>query len=76
MASDGLEFQEKVLLKSGFIPSDGPTDHPDVRMGWKLEDMVRFYDPPLSSAAKAPIELVMKRNHKTQAETEGDLRRG
>ena len=39
MDNEGYEFQDKVLRSSGFIASDGQTNHPDPRMHWKISDM-------------------------------------
>jgi hypothetical protein len=54
-----LDFPEKVLVKNGFIASDAPTNHLDPRMHWKLEDMARFYNPPLKRNQEL-VELVIK----------------
>ncbi len=68
--TDASSFDPKLRVLSGRILPN-PSQHPDPRMGLKLGNIASCYDPPYQPVKG--YELVTKRTHRSQAETEKDL---
>lgn len=61
-------FNGETKVLTGRRPPN-PSTHPDARMNLRLNDIAQFYDPPRQPLTEVP-PLVIKRTHKSQAETE------
>jgi hypothetical protein len=72
LQTDSRSFDPKLRVLSGKIVPP-PSNHFDPRMNLCLGDMASCYSPPYAPIKVYP-EIVIKRMHKTQAETEKDLK--
>ena len=65
----GYSIYAPPLLEGRVQPQ--PTSHPDPRMHLTIHDMAKCYNPPLAKRSEMQ-PLVLRREHKTQAQTEAD----
>lgn len=68
--TDASSFDPKLRVLSG-KSQPNPTEHQDPRMHLTLADMASCYNPPQQPLKE--VSLVIKREHKTQAETEKEF---